>query len=211
MDHVTNPVQRRQALSYLDQSSIRMDVSKGKIEDALRGVSSLRTAKERAMMLGQIVNQIGPGLKRAAALDLLEQARSLVGAPARAENQEQMNALLEIARGFARYDSKRAFEVLEPLLDQFNEISEAALVLNGFGQEFSQDGELELQNGTIVASLGNQLIITLGTLATPNFDRAKAGAQRLERPEVRISAYLAIAQGTIRADVNGRGVALWSQ
>ncbi len=34
-----------------------------------------------------------------------------------------MNALLEIARVTSRYDSKRAFEMVEPLIDQFNEMS----------------------------------------------------------------------------------------
>jgi len=203
-DHISNPSQRQQALSNLEQQAIRMDASKGRIEDALRGVNNLRAPRERAMMLSQIVNQIGSGLKRAAALDLLEQARSMVGSSARAESQEQMMALLEVSRGFSRYDSKRAFEVVEPLLDQFNEMSAAALVLNGFGQDFYQDGELAMQNGSSVANFGNQLILTLGTLATSNFDRAKAGAERLERPEVRLTAYLAIAQQAIGEDVGGR-------
>lgn len=203
-EHISNPSQRRQALSNLDQQGINMDASRGKIEEALRGVSNLRTSKERATILSQIVNQIGPGLKRAAALDLLEQARNLVGTATRVENQEQMQALLEIARAFSRYDSKRAFEIVEPLLDQFNEMSAAALVLNGFGQESYQDGELVLQNGSSVSNLANQLSVSLGTLATSNFDRAKAGADRLERPEVRITAYLAIAQQAIGTEGNVR-------
>jgi hypothetical protein len=138
-------------------------------------------------------------------LELLEQARNLIGPASRAESQEQMGALLELARAFARYDAKRAFEVLEPLLDQFNEMASAAQVLTGFGQDFYEDGELSMQNGNSVANFGNQLIVTLGSLATANFDRAKAGAARLERPEVRIVAYLAIAQQAISEDAGGRG------
>lgn len=199
-DNISNPSQRQQALANVDQQSIHMDISKGKIEEALRGVSNLRTARERAMILSQIVNQIGPGLKRAAAVELLEQARNLVGTSSRVESQEQMSALLEIARVFSRYDSKRAFEVLEPLLDQFNEMTAAALVLNGFGQQFYQDGELAMQNGNSVANTASQLIRTLGALGRANFDRAKAGAERIERPEVRISAYLSIAQFAIGPD-----------
>ena len=203
-DHILDPSQRRQALSNLEQQAIHMDASKGKIADALRGISNLRTSRERAMILTQIVNQIGPGQKRAAALELLELARNLVGAPPRVENQEQMSALLEIARAYSRYDSKRSFEIIEPLLEQFNEISTAARVLNGFGQQYYQDGELAMQNGNSVANVGSQLILTLGTLATSNFDWAKAAADRLERPEVRINVYLAIAQQAIGSDVNQR-------
>ncbi len=203
-DHILDPSQRRRALSNLEQQAIHMDASKGRVADALRGISNLRTSRERAMILTQIVNQIGPGQKRAAALELLELARNLVGASPRVENQEQMSALLEIARAYSRYDSRRSFEIIEPLLEQFNEMTTAARVLNGFGQQYYQDGELAMQNGNSVANVGSQLILTLGTLATSNFDWTKAAADRLERPEVRINAYLAIAQQAIGPDVNER-------
>ncbi|MGH9932508.1 MAG: hypothetical protein ACREA9_25170 [Pyrinomonadaceae bacterium] len=203
-DSIANPLQRLQALSNLDQQLIYLDASKGRLEEALRGVNNLRTSQQRATVLSQIVNQIGPGQKRAQAMEMLELARNLVGTSLRVENQAQMGALLEIARAFSRYDSKRAFEMVEPLLDQFNEMSAAALVLDGFVQEFYRDGELQLQNGSSVADFANQLAQALGTLAPTNFDRAKAGADRLERQEVRIAAYLAIAQQALGPDKTRR-------
>jgi hypothetical protein len=197
MDHVMNPIQRQQWLTSLEQQAIYNAVDRGKIEEALQSIGNLRTSKERANMLVQIVNQIGPGQKRAAALNLLEQARSLLGASLQAEDQEQMNALVQIALAFSRYDSKRAFAVVEPLLDQFNEMSAAAVALNGFGQQYYQDGELIMQNGNGVANTANQLILALGNLAQTNFERAKVDAERVQRPEVRIGALLAIAQEVI--------------
>lgn len=203
-DNVQNPAMRQQALSQIEQQAIYFDAQKGRIDEALRGVANLRTSKERAMMISQLANQIGPGQKRAAALEMLEQARNLIGSPQRVENQEQMNALIEIARVISRYDSKRAFEIIEPLLDQFNEMTAAAFVLNGFGQQYYQDGELSLQNGSNMANIAVQLNQSLGTLGRANFDRAKAGAERLQRPELRIYAYLAIAQQAISGDPNDR-------
>jgi len=205
-DGISNPQQQLQALSNIEQQAIQIDAAQGRIEAALRGVANLRTSRERAMMLAQIANQIGNGQKRAQALNLLEQARSILGTSPRVENQEQMGAMLEIARAFSRYDSKRAFEIVEPLLDQFNELSEAALVMNGFGLETYQDGELQMQNGNSVSNVANQLVQALSTLTTANFDRAKAGADRLERQEVRISAYLAIAQQAMGVEENRRSM-----
>ena len=42
-----------------------------------------------------------------------------------------MTALLEFARAFSNYDVKRSFEIVDPLIDQFNEICEAARKLEG--------------------------------------------------------------------------------
>lgn len=197
-DHISNPSQRQQALRNLEQQAIYAAIAKGKVEEALQRLSNFRSSKERAMILRDIVNQIGPGQKKAAVLALLEQARSMIGVSVQAEDQEQMSALLEIGRAFSRYDSKRGFEVVEPLIDQFNEMSTAAITLNGFGQEYYQDGELILNNGNNVANTANQIGQTLAAMAIASFDRAKAAADRVRPPEARLQAYLSIAQQAIQ-------------
>ena len=62
---------------------------------------------------------------------------------------------------------------------------------------------LQMQNGDSVSNVANQLVQALGTLTPANFDRAKAGADRLGA-EVRISAYLAVAQQAMGLDENRR-------
>jgi len=121
----------------------------------------------------------------------------MLGGTPQAEGQEEMRALLEIARAFSRYDSNRAFEIVEPLVNQFNEISESALRLNGFGQRYYQDGELIMTNGNAVAETGNQLAMALAYLAVANFDRAKIAADGIHPIDVRINVYLTIAQQSI--------------
>ena len=196
-DHVGNAMQRQQSLKNLNQQAIRGAIARGKIDEALRILSNFRPARERAQILSQIVNQVGPGQKKATALLYLEQARSILGPSPQAEDQEQMRALFEIGRAFSRYDSNRAFEIVEPLVDQFNEISESAVTLNGFGQKYYQDGELITTNGNAVAEAGNQLATALASLAMANFERAKTAADRIHPTDARIHAYLTIAQQTI--------------
>ena len=198
MEHISNPVHRRQALNNLERQAIYYALSRGRTEEALRSLANFPNSKERTTLLSQIVNQIGRGQKTATALNLLELARSMLGASVQAEDQEQMMALLEIGRAFSRYDSKRGFEVVEPLVDQFNELSAAAVTLNGFGQQYYQEGELIMQNGNSVANTANLIVMTLGSLTSANFDRAKAAADRIHAPEVRLSAYLGIAQQAIQ-------------
>jgi hypothetical protein len=196
-DHVANPMQRQQALKNLSQQAIYGAVARGKIDEALRNLSNFRPARERIQILSQVVNQIGPGQKKATALLYLEQARSMLGTSPQADGQEEMRALFEIGRAFSRYDSNRAFEIVEPLVDQFNEISVSAVTLNGFGQRYYQDGELIMTNGNAVADAGNQLATALASLAMANFERAKTAADRIHPTDARINAYLIIAQQTI--------------
>jgi hypothetical protein len=196
-ERITNPMQRQQALRNLDQQAIYSAIARGKFDEALRSLSSFRPV-ERAQMLGQIVNQIGPGLKKSTALQYLEQARAMLSPSPQAEDQQQMFALLAIGRAFSRLDTGRAFEIVEPLVDQFNDISAAALSMNGFGQKYYKDGEVIMTNGNALAETGNQLATTLGNLAMANFERAKAAADRIHPVDLRLNVYLAIAQQTIQ-------------
>jgi hypothetical protein len=199
-DNIANSFQRQQAISNLEQQAMYASLQKGKLDEAVRTVSNRRNAKERANLIQQVAGQIGPGLKKATAITALEQLRTLVGPTVQAEDQESINALLEISRSLSRYDAARAFEIIEPLVDQLNELSVAARTLNGFGQQYYKDGELIMQNGNSVAGVAIQLSTALGTLALANFDRAKLAADKIRVPEIRIIMYLQIAQQTMKTN-----------
>ncbi len=196
-ENVTNPYQRRNALMNLEQAEIYRAMSKGKPEEALRIISGFRYPRERSNHIAQIAGQIGPGQKRAYAINLLEQAKALLPASPQAQDQDHLNALIEIARAYARYDVKKSFEIIEPLIDQVNDICAAARVLEGFGPEYFEDDELNIQNGSSVAQVATRVSSVLGTLAITNFERAKIASDRLRLPEVRLRSYLDIAQQTI--------------
>ncbi len=196
-EHVSNPYQRMQALRSIEQQEIDHAMSSGKIEEALKNISALRTPGERAAQLTQLAGQIGPGQKRATALSLLEQARGLLPASPQAEDQEQMGALLEIARAFSPYDSKRSFEIIDPLIEQFNDICTAARTLEGFGLQSFENDELDMRNEGTLAQLTQHMSDVLGSMAQINFDRAKAASDKLRLAEVRLHVHLQIAEQTI--------------
>ena len=198
-EHVGNPYQRVQALRTIEQQQIDHAMSSGKIEEALKNISAIRAPGERAAQLSQLAAQIGPGQKRATALNLLEQIRGLLPPSPQAQNQEHMGALLEIARAYSNYDLKRSFEIMDPLIEQFNDMCTAARKLEGFGLESFEDDELDLVNEGILAQVANQISDVLGSLALVNFDRAKAASDKLELAEMRLHVHLKIAEQTITA------------
>jgi hypothetical protein len=203
-ERVTNPHQRRTALANVDQQEIARAIGKGKVDDALRIIGGFRTPRERAFIITQIAGQIGPGQKRASAISFLDQARGLLGSSLQAQDQEQMQALVEIARAFGKYDVKRSFEILDPLIDQVNDRCTAARTLEGFGQENYEDEELNLENGNSVTQAALRVTNALGTLALANFERARTASDRLRLPEVRLRAYLEIAQQTTQVNADSR-------
>ena len=196
-DHIKDPFQRKNALSNLDQQEMYLSLSRGRVDEALKAISAIRSPRERANMLTQIAAQIGPGYKRAAAISMLEQARSLLAPGFQAQDQEQMGALLEIARAFSRYDIKRSFEIVDPLIEQLNELCTAAKTLEGFGLDYYKNDELEMLQGNNLANLSHNISTALATLAMTNFERAKITSDRLRLPEVRLRAYLEIARQAI--------------
>lgn len=198
-EHVANPAQRRYALMQIDQTEMNRALNDGRIEDVLKYLRGIPNTRERAQQLSQVVNLIGPKLKRAAAVSALEQVRALLGASARAQDQEQMSALLELSRAFLPYDARRSFEIIEPLIEQFNELSAAARTLDGFGQEAYDGDELDFQNGSPLVVVATQMASVLGNQAVVNFERAKETSESIRALEVRLRMQLEIAEQTIKA------------
>ena len=196
-EHISNPFERSRMLRSLEEQELDQAMSAGKIEEALKSIAALKTPEERAQQLSRLIGRLGPGQKRTTALGFLEQARGMLPASAQAEDQVQMDALLEIARAYSNYDAKRSFEILDPLIDQFNDICAAARSLQGFGIDYFQNDELDVRGEGSLAQLAEQMSGVMGDLALINFDRAKAETDKLRLPEVRLHAYLQIAQQTI--------------
>jgi hypothetical protein len=194
---MVNPTQRRQMMRELDRQAIYAAINKGRIDDAVRLLANVRPLNARAGIVAEIATRIGPGLKRSAALGYLEQLSVMLDLSSKAADQTQMNARLQLAHAFARYDLVRAFDMIDPLLDQFNELAAAAIVMNGFGQKYYEDGEL-LMNNTPIADVADRLGNSLAVLGIANFDRARTAADRIRPTEIRLSTYLLMAQRAVQ-------------
>jgi hypothetical protein len=193
-DNITNPVGRRQMLEEIERQTAMKAASEGKLEVARLGITRLRTNEDRAMALTQLASTISSKGDKKTALLLLEEARGLLGS--RAETFGQLQAQLQIARGMALLEPVRSLEMLETMVSQFNELLSAAEVLNGFEQQYYNDGELIWQ-GTNLSNSLLQIINDLGQLAPADFDRVKNIAMRFQRPEVRLMAQMFMARAVL--------------
>ena len=196
--HFGDNFQRKQLLRGLDQQVAYQSMSKGNVEEALRVIRSMPSAKMRSSMVAQIVAQLGDNLTKSAALSLLDQAHSILSPSMRARDAEEMAALMALGKAFLKYDSNRATEIIQPLIDQFNELESAARTLRTFA-------ELEANDGLFLAAddTGNGMVLVipdvLGELAATNFDLARSLADRVNPVDVRLSSYIEMVRQTVPA------------
>ena len=179
------------------------------LEDVRRNLSRVQSEEERARLLLQFVNVIRTDNPKLA-LQLLDEARSFV--TRRANSFVQFEAQLSIIDAYAGLDPARSFELMEPGINQINELLAAAAVLNGFEVNIFKDGELPIQNGSTLTKMVTSCGEQLAALAEKNFEQAQMTADRFLLPEPRIMVKLAIVTEVLGEDAiqpmdngNGRG------
>lgn len=201
-EHVKNAGNRENGLRSLEQTQLTQAISKGDMTAARAGIARLRTRQERFQYHLQLAEQLSSQNKKDEALATLDEARQLL--PPRPRAQGQLYFYFSLAQAYAQYDAKRSFDLLEPLLDQFNELCAAAERVDGFLGQTYHDGEFQ-PNGSL-GEFAQQISFTLAVLAGKDFARARKCLTRLQRPEVRVAASLAIAQNFIGSDETGNAL-----
>lgn len=200
---------REQAMANLDQQLAWKLIYDSKFSEAEAIINTL-PANNRLNLLVQLAGRIYAANKtdnRAYALSVLENARAMIGD--HPDDQEEMTQLMNVVGGFSQIEPSRAFDVLERLVPQINDLSEAALVLYGFSSTNTvRDGEFVLsQNG------GAQLLginyYMFSTLGNADLDRTVKLIDSFSRPETRVALRLQVlsyGRGGINSlPINGRG------
>jgi hypothetical protein len=200
------------ANSYLDQrqrDSIMQEIERqktmqtalaGKMEDARQLLAGMRTDNERISWLTQIASMAVKKNEPKLALPFLEEARNLVNR--RAENYQQLELQMRVARAFAPVEAARSFEVLAVGVEQLNELVSAAAVLSGFELPVFKEGEMRLQGGGQLSNMVSRFGQELANLARSDFERAQNSADRFHRFEARLLARMSIVRNLLGKRMN---------
>ncbi|HEX8845411.1 MAG TPA: hypothetical protein VF791_12240 [Pyrinomonadaceae bacterium] len=200
-EKIQNPVQKKEVLAQLDQAAAAAAVEQGKIEQGRKMLATLRTVEERAMLLAQLATGATAKGEKKVALQLLDEARGMISQ--RAKNIKQLGAQLAIARAYAPLDPSRSLAILEPVVEQLNELLGAATVLGGFFiEDLIRDDEIMLGPVMMLLNFTGQDFLTqalgdIDALARADFDRTKALADKFQREEIRTMARLLLAQSIL--------------
>lgn len=191
--------ERDQMLAQIDQLTIANAIKQQKLDDAKEIILRLSSREARAGAFAELAAAIMMAQgDRKLALELLDEARKLINSPP--ANQKQIDALMQVAGAYALVEPARAFELINPLIVQANEMIAAAALLDKFGsgQGLFKRGEMLLQpsfsaaNGPYIQQLRK-----LTSLARADFDRTKMAVDGFQRDEIRLMGRLLIAQSVL--------------
>lgn len=195
-ESIANPERRAQFVRDLERQHRMNAAQQGNFTEARQLVARFGSVEEKVQLLTQLsAMALGRGDK-ATARELLEEARALAG---RGENAQQFSALFEIARSYASLDEEVTYAMVEVAVERINELMEAAVVVDGFGQDAFKEGELRQQGGYMWNELIGRCAQELGNLAPKDFERTRALAQRFQRTDVRTLAQLLLAQNVLQS------------
>jgi hypothetical protein len=197
-DHVENAAQRQQLIDNMDQQSASQAAGEGKIEEAHQFLSRLHTKEERVSLLVQLASAAAQKKDQKLQRRLLDEALAIIGG--KAETYNQMQAQLNVANSFAELDATQSLQILDGLVNQFNDLMSAAEVLNGFEQQYFRDGELVWQSSQLSGMI-SQHINSLALISRKDLAQTIAIAGKFQRPEARIMARLQIAQYILAQEV----------
>ncbi len=204
-NNITDPSLRQQLLGELERRASVLAAEQGKIEQVRKTLASLRTNEERATTLAQLATSLAAKGDKKVARQLLEEAQGMVSY--KAKNIKQLGAQLVVAQAYVAVDPARSLAMLEPIVDQLNELLAAALVLGGFilDEEVMRDDEIRMELFTgLLGLFSGQYTPDLGALASHDFERTRALADRFQREEVRMMARLLVVNSVL-GDQPGAG------
>ncbi len=200
--------ERGELLKQIDQMELQRRIASKQLKEARAALDRLTVPTERLTALAQLATAFAEAKEIASARELLKEAEGLTDT--RPRSMEAIGARLMLARAYALVEPERTFQLIEPLIDQANEMLQAASVLSGFmpGGESFRDDEFILRANHQAGGIVSQYLDQLAILARTDFARTVKLTDRFTRPEMQTMARLLIAQSVLAERPRGMNNAM---
>jgi len=189
---IPDPVQRRQVTDELDNQTASAAEGGNTAVEARRLVGKARTLEQKVQVLIRAANRLATDGDKKGALDLLNEAKTLLGSAP--QSASQISGQVQVAQAFLKVDPDQTFTMLQPLIAKLNDLVSAAAVLDGIDFQYFKEGEWVMPGVNNLGNVVSQLDQTLANLGRIDFDRTRTLADQLERPEIRVMMEIDLAQ-----------------
>ena len=206
LNSLPSKAERERLLRDFENTRYYNAVSKENFDEARKILAEMSDNRMKLQHLINLASNLHGKKQTELAVKLLDEA--VLQIPVPAATDEEMHAVLQIARAFATVSPNRAFALLEPIPAQANELLTASATLGKFYKHNGQfrDGELILLSNLYSGFWSYADTQTLRLLAQNDFDRLQNLAENFERVEVRLAAHLLIAQAILTGNSNSQNI-----
>lgn len=205
IDQIPDEKARERALNQFESNKISRAASAGKLDDARKMIGNLTSKKIQIQKLVSLALDFN---KKAAEKDidtakgLMKNARSLTTETP--EDEDELNDLMEVVKGYAVVEPDVAFRMFEPIVDQINDYVMASAILSKYNKRTRtfKKGELVMRtNGnTFDGLLLFRYINQMQLLGKADMDRMSLLSDRFQRSDSRTIVKLFVVQGYLKDD-----------
>ena len=190
---------RRSLTDDLDTEQITGATVRGDVDELRTLLPRVRKTEERARAMAEIAVVLEKNGNHDEAVKLLDEARTLIKVDF--ESESQSNALMALVAAYSVVEPAKAFAIIERTVDRANDQISKALLLDKIVRSgIVKNGELLIQNPGAISP--EYVLFRYGkavvALATADFNRTRAAADRFERMELRLMMRLLLAQSLLQ-------------
>lgn len=207
IDQIPDEKARTRAVEQLESSRISGAAGSGRLEDARKMIGTLSNKKlqiQKLVSLAQTFHKKGTEADLESAAGLMKQARGMINESP--EDEDELNDLMEVVKGYAVIEPDVAFRLFEPIVDQINDYIHASAILSKYNKRNRtfRKGELVLRvagnsfDGILLFRYLNQMQL----LGKADLARMNALSDRFQRSDSRTIVKLVVAQGFMKNDKN---------
>ncbi|HQZ98124.1 MAG TPA: hypothetical protein PLP21_17515 [Pyrinomonadaceae bacterium] len=199
---------RAMAQDRFDANRINRMTVEGRLDEAKASVATLtnkRTQIQRLVSLALQYQRKNTPKDLETAGGLMTEAKALTNQFP--EDEDELADYMELVRGYAAVEPDVAFRMIEPMMDQFNEMVQASAVLSRYNKRDRtfKKGEMVMRiNGGGSTMLAFRYIPQIQLLAQADLDRMNTLTDRFQRTDARTLMRLYVLQGYQRAPMNAR-------
>ena len=205
IDQIPDEKARERALNQFESSKISRAASAGKLDDARKMIGNLTSKKTQVQKLVSLAiqfNKKGTEKDAETAESLMKNAKSLINESP--EDEDELNDLMEVVKGYAIVEPDTAFRMFEPIVDQINDFVMASAILSKYNKRTRtfKKGELIMRSngnsfdGVLLFRYINQMQL----LGKADLDRMSLLSDRFQRSDSRTIVKLFVVQGFLKDD-----------
>ncbi len=209
LQSVPDGKERDDALAYLDSQLAGKAIEKGNLDEAQKIIGQIGSDTKKVEQLVNLavkLHQKNTKENHEAALKIMDDARRLVNEFA--ENKDEVAGVLKLAAGFAAIEPDRAFSLLNPLIEQANDVINATAILAKYNkrEQMFKQGEMLLPQtfgygGGNFTRYGRELKM----LAQADYGKTKGLIEQFRRDDVRVLLKLLLAQSILSDKIGFEG------